>query len=184
MQEVEEAKMAQERASSPEVKAFAQQLENDHTKANDELGRLVQSKGMPADQMAAKPATSRLSKLNGAAFDRAYVDAQVLDHEQAVALFGRESTSGTDADLKAFATKTLPTLREHLKMARDLRTKVSATKSATTSTPSKSSGTNKSTTSTSRGATKSTTTTPGTTATGSGTGTTSGDAKTGGTTSR
>lgn len=163
MQEVEEAKIAQERASSSEVKAFAQQLENDHSKANDELGRLVQSKGMPADQTTAKPAASRLSKLNGAAFDRAYVDAQVLAHEQAVTLFGRESTSGTDADLKAFATKTLPTLREHLRMARDLKTKVSATKSASSSTMSKPSGTSKPTTST----------------TGSGMGTSGADTKTG-----
>jgi len=65
-----------------------------------------------------------MSALSGAEFDRKYMEAMVKDHEKDVAAFERESTSGSDADLKAWAAKTLPTLREHLQMARDINMKV------------------------------------------------------------
>ena len=58
-------------------------------------------------------------KLSGAAFDQAYMKAMVSDHVEDVNEFKTESKSGKDADVKAWAAKTLPTLEEHLKMARD-----------------------------------------------------------------
>jgi putative membrane protein len=67
---------------------------------------------------------SKLSALSGAEFDRKYMEHMVKDHEKDVAAFERESTKGSDADLKAWAAKTLPTLREHLQMARDTQMKV------------------------------------------------------------
>ena len=67
---------------------------------------------------------TKLERLDGAAFDRAYVDDQIRDHEKTIALFEREAKSGKDAELKAFAEKTLPTLKEHLSMVRDLKTKL------------------------------------------------------------
>ncbi len=53
----------------------------------------------------------RLSALSGAAFDRAYMDDMVKDHQEDVAEFQREANGGSDADVKAFAAKTLPTLQ-------------------------------------------------------------------------
>jgi putative membrane protein len=61
---------------------------------------------------------NKLSKMQGAAFDRGYMAHMVTAHQQAVAMFQREATGVKDADAKAWASKTLPTLQEHLKMAR------------------------------------------------------------------
>jgi putative membrane protein len=66
----------------------------------------------------------QLSKLSGAEFDRAYMRQMVKDHEDAVKLFQRESTRGKDAELKAWAGKTLPALQEHLRLAREINTRV------------------------------------------------------------
>jgi putative membrane protein len=66
----------------------------------------------------------RMSKLSGAEFDREYVNAMVEDHEKDVNLFRMQSESGTDADAKAFAAKTLPTLQMHLKMIQGIQSKM------------------------------------------------------------
>jgi putative membrane protein len=126
MKEVDVAKIAETKASSADVKRFAQQLDTDHSKANEELKGLAQTKSipLPTGDTAYKAAVTKLNNTPASQFDKAYVDAQVMDHQQAVALFQKESTSGTDAELKAFAAKTLPTLREHLRMAQELRTKL------------------------------------------------------------
>lgn len=120
MMEVELGKLAQQQASSEEVKKFGQRMVDDHTKANDELSKIASSKGitLPTSLSAKHQATKdRLSKLSGAAFDRAYMEDMVRDHRADVADFRKESTSGQDAEVKAFAAKTLPTLEEHLRMA-------------------------------------------------------------------
>ncbi|HEV7376419.1 MAG TPA: DUF4142 domain-containing protein [Pyrinomonadaceae bacterium] len=65
---------------------------------------------------------TKMSALNGASFDRAYAKEMVKDHNKDVALFQRKAMRGADSDLKAFAQKTLPTLQEHLSMARSLPT--------------------------------------------------------------
>ena len=122
MAEVELGKVAAEKASSPDVKKFAQRMVDDHSKANDELKTLAQTKNttLPASVDPKHKATiDRLSKLSGEAFDRAYMRDMVTDHQKAVAAFRAESKNGKDADIKAWAAKTLPTLEEHLKMAQD-----------------------------------------------------------------
>jgi putative membrane protein len=60
-------------------------------------------------------------------FDRAYINAMVKDHIEDVAEFRKESQTGQDVDIKAFAAKTLPTLQHHLEMAQDARKKIGAT---------------------------------------------------------
>ncbi len=62
----------------------------------------------------------KMRKLEGAAFDQAYIADQIKDHEKAIALFEKEARSGKDAELKAFAEKTLPTLKDHLTAVRSL----------------------------------------------------------------
>lgn len=66
----------------------------------------------------------RMSKLSGADFDREYIKMEVKEHQKTIALFEKQSRSGRDAELKAFAAKTLPTLREHYQLARDLASKM------------------------------------------------------------
>lgn len=130
MAEVELGRIAAERASNEEVKRFGQRMVDDHTKANQELMQLAQSKGvaLPTEMDSShRSMRDRLGKLSGAEFDREYMRGQVKDHEKTVALFEREAQQGKDAEAKAWAEKTLPTLREHLQQARDLATKTGAT---------------------------------------------------------
>jgi putative membrane protein len=118
--EVELGKLAMEKAASAEVKQFAQRMVDDHGKANDELKTIAQSKNITLptsvdpDQRALH---DRLSKLSGQAFDRAYMQAMVADHRKGVSAFRTEAMSGKDPEFKAFASKTLPTLEDHMKMA-------------------------------------------------------------------
>jgi putative membrane protein len=144
MAEVELGNLAKQNAASADVKQFGDRMVTDHGKANDELKQWASQKNvtLPTDLDAKhKALKDRLSKLNGAAFDKAYMHEMVMDHQQDVAAFKKESTSGKDAELKAWAGKTLPTLQDHLKMAQDTATKVGAaaggTKSGTKSKGSK-----------------------------------------------
>jgi putative membrane protein len=123
MAEVQLGQLATQNASSDDVKKFGQRMVDDHTKANDQLKQLAESKGVkvPADLNAKDKATKdRLSKLNGAAFDRAYMKDMVQDHTKDVAEFRKESTSAKDSDVKGFASQTLPTLEDHLKEAKSI----------------------------------------------------------------
>jgi putative membrane protein len=118
--EIELGKLALQKAMRDEVKKFAQQMVDDHSKALDELKSAAAGKGftLPTQLDAEhKTLSDRLSKLNGAAFDREYMQAMVDGHKKVAADVRKESQSGTDADLKAWAAKTLPTVEEHLKHA-------------------------------------------------------------------
>ena len=121
--EVKLGQMAAERASNPDVQRFGQRMVTDHTKANQELMALAQSKNISVPKDIDKQhqrTAAALGKKRGASFDRDYMRDMVKDHEKAVQLFTTEANEGRDADIKAFAAKTLPTLQEHLQMARQL----------------------------------------------------------------
>jgi putative membrane protein len=124
--EVQLGKMAADMASSAEVKQFGQRMVQDHSKANQELMALVKTKAISVptalDQKHQEEA-DRLAKLQGPAFDRAYLQHMVKDHEEDVQLFSTQAKQGKDPELKAFAAKTLPTLEEHLRMVRNLAEK-------------------------------------------------------------
>lgn len=125
--EVELGRLAAEKASDPAVKQFGQRMVDDHSKANDELKTIAERKGVTLPtELDAKDKRTRdhLAKLSGAAFDRAYMRDMVMDHTTDVSEFRKQSKSGKDADVKAFAGKTLPTLEDHLKMARETKTKL------------------------------------------------------------
>jgi len=120
--EVELGKLAEDKATNDQVKQFGKKMVDDHGKANDELKSLAQSKNitLPTDLSAKDKALhDRLSKLSGAAFDRAYMQAMVKDHREDVNEFRTESKSGADPEVKQWAAKTLPTLETHLKLAQD-----------------------------------------------------------------
>jgi putative membrane protein len=130
MEEVALGRMASNQAASADVKQFGQRMMTDHAKANEELKAVAEKSGtaMPQDLSKKQQADeARLAKLNGAAFDKAYMTMMVSDHEEDIAEFEKEATSGKDVDVKAFAAKTLPTLKEHLSMAREAQSKVAST---------------------------------------------------------
>ncbi len=115
--EVELGKLATEKASSEDVKKFGERMVNDHSKANDELKKVASNQGIQLpEQLSAKDMAlkERLSKLNGASFDKAYMASMVKDHKADVADFEKESDNGKDSAIKQFATSTLPTLKDHL----------------------------------------------------------------------
>jgi putative membrane protein len=127
MAEVDLGKLAVEKASSDDVKKFGQRMIDDHGKANEELKMLAQNKHitLPTDlDPHAKAMHDRLAKLSGPAFDRAYMQAMVIDHKKDVNEFRMEAKSGKDPDIKGWAAKTLPTLEEHLRLAQSTNSAV------------------------------------------------------------
>jgi putative membrane protein len=129
MAEVELGKMATQRGDHARVKQFDQMMIADHTKAGDELKGIAKSKGMtlptsldPMHQVT----RDRLAKLSGAEFDRAYMDAMVTGHQTVGNNMRTEAASGADPQLKAFATKAIPTVQSHLKMALEIQKEVAS----------------------------------------------------------
>jgi len=129
MAEVELGQLAAEKATSPDVKQFAERMVKDHSQANDQLKQIAMEKGvtLPSSPSKKTEATKdKLSKLNGAAFDRAYMAGMVKDHRTDIAQFKKESTAGQDPDVKQFASQTLPTLQDHLKQAQSINPKMTS----------------------------------------------------------
>jgi putative membrane protein len=119
--EVELGKLAAQNGSSPEVKQFGQRMVDDHTKAGDELQAIASKLGYtPKKAGPDKGDVKKFSKLKADKFDREYAKHMVKDHEKEVKLFEKQSEKGKSDELKQFAAKTLPTLQEHLKMARGM----------------------------------------------------------------
>jgi putative membrane protein len=125
--EVELGNLAARKGQSASVRSFGRRMVSDHTRAGNKLKAIAKSIGitlpdaLDANQQAE---IDRLSQLSGADFDRAYMDKMVADHEMAVAEFETEAKSGADRKLKAFASATLPTLRMHLRMAKQTAARV------------------------------------------------------------
>jgi putative membrane protein len=120
--EVKLAKLALDKGQSTEVKQFARRMLADHSKANTELKQIAERKH--ADFPTALDGDNqvlydKLAKLDGAEFDKQYMQAMVKDHDEDVAEFKQFAQGGTDADLKQFAMKTLPVLEHHDSMAKE-----------------------------------------------------------------
>jgi putative membrane protein len=124
MLEIESNKLVASKFDTKDT-GFAEQMIKDHTATSAELEGLVSSGKVKANLPAAMDRAHRakldkLKGLDGMDFIKAYEDMQVSAHEETVSLFERYAKSGDNADLKAFAAKTLPRLEDHLKMAHDL----------------------------------------------------------------
>jgi len=123
LMEVELGRRAVQQGASDAVKQFGQRMVDDHTKTNTELMTLATSKGitLPTEiDEKHRGEMRKIANMTGADFDRAYSKMMLSDHKKDVSAFEKQSTKGTDADLKAFATTALPTLKEHLQMAEAL----------------------------------------------------------------
>jgi len=124
--EIHMAGLGVKKTGNEEIKTFAMKLEADHGKANGEMMTLAENKKVA---FAKKPdmvdtAKEKMLDLRGPSFDKAFIDGMVNDHEKAIAAFEKAAGEAKDPDVKAFAAKTLPTLREHLSMAKDLQQKL------------------------------------------------------------
>lgn len=122
--EVALGKIAAERATHAEVKQFGQQMVRDHQTAGDELRQAAQSANAQVTPPAEldgdhKNHQEELLKLSGAEFDRKYIDIMVDEHQEAV----NELEKKVDSDnpqIRQWATKSLPVVRQHLEHAKQL----------------------------------------------------------------
>ncbi|WP_109073459.1 MULTISPECIES: DUF4142 domain-containing protein [unclassified Azospirillum] len=129
MFEIQAGKLAQDQAKDKDVKQFGSHMVSDHTKTSDAMKEMAQKKSMTLPTKLDSEHQQKLDKLRGMKgeqFDSAYMQGQADAHQTAVSLFREEAQNGKDADLKRFAEQTLPTLEQHLRMARDQRPAVAS----------------------------------------------------------
>ncbi len=120
--EVKLGKVAEEHATSATVKKFGERMVRDHSSMNKELREITSKKGIALEEQLDQKhqeLMDQLSKLKGEEFDLAYTKDMVSGHEKAIEQFENEAKNGRDSDVKAWAEKWLPTLREHLTLAQD-----------------------------------------------------------------
>ncbi|HEX3944684.1 MAG TPA: DUF4142 domain-containing protein [Rhizomicrobium sp.] len=124
MYEIAAGHIAETKATSADVKTFANRMITDHTKSSDELKSILSKNGHTPAPPPLDPAhKAMLNKLRNASagnFDALYAQQQIQAHQEAVMLFTSEEQTGTDPDIKNFAAQTLPVIQQHLSMAQQL----------------------------------------------------------------
>lgn len=121
LMEVELGKLAQTNGASARVKQYGAMLERDHSNANDELKSIAATKNIPVAATMSEHHQKMVNDMQskkGSAFDKAYMDMMVEDHHKDIEEFKKQSNGNGDAELKAFAGKTLPVLQMHLDSAK------------------------------------------------------------------
>ena len=127
MTEVQLGLLAADQGTSQDVRDFGSKMVVDHGKANDELKSIASSKNITLPEKLDtkhQAMVDKMSKMSGAAFDKAYVAAMVKGHKETDALFTKEASSGQDADIKAFAAKTDEIVKMHLSMIQGIQSKM------------------------------------------------------------
>jgi putative membrane protein len=127
MLEVQLGNLATQKASSNDVKQFGERMATDHGQIGQRLQQLASnlSVTLPQDlKPEQQNAVSRLEKLSGKAFDREYMKEMVSDHTKDISEFERAASQATNPDIKQFTSEALPTLRDHLKIAREISGKL------------------------------------------------------------
>ncbi|WP_034348536.1 DUF4142 domain-containing protein [Noviherbaspirillum massiliense] len=129
--EIEMGKIAMKQSKDDKVRDFAQKMIDDHTKAQDQLQQLAQSKGvtLPTEpDRKHQEMAKKLSSLSGEAFDRQYMSKDgVQDHKKTHSMLQRAATKAKDSDLKALVTQTQPVIDQHLQMAEEMTAKTTST---------------------------------------------------------
>jgi putative membrane protein len=118
--EVQLAQLAQQKASSEDVKELAKAIEQDHQKANEELKTIATNRqvDLPAEPGPKhQQLMSKLENLEGAAFDKAYTEAMVKEHKAEIKKFQKQAKNGVDTDVREFAESKVPALQKHLENA-------------------------------------------------------------------
>ena len=129
MNEVRLGELAQQKGSSEQVRAFGKRMVEEHSRLNNELQAIAARKNvsLPSDVGITQKASDKLlSSKSGHSFDESYASSMLKDHKEDIEAFEKEANSGVDQDVKAFAAKSLPTLREHLRMANEMAQAVGA----------------------------------------------------------
>ena len=127
MMEVDLGQLAAAKATSNDVKDFGNRMVSDHGKANDELKAIAAQKGLTLLTQAGqeeKKTSNDLSQKSGTGFDKAYMSDMVKDHEKDAKEFEKAIKDLKDPDVKNWATKTLPVVQDHLKMAKEIAAKL------------------------------------------------------------
>ncbi|MFJ7281808.1 DUF4142 domain-containing protein [Pseudomonas sp. NPDC099000] len=127
--EIETSRLALEKSSAADIKAFANMMITDHSKANDELAALAKKNDIevPDETTLVKQAKEKILDMRDESFDAAYANNQVKAHEDTIKLFEKQANTVTDdkvkgaTELKGFAQKMLPALEKHLEMAKKLQ---------------------------------------------------------------
>jgi len=133
MTELQVSELGVQKATDPELKRFSQQMIDEHTRMNQELATLAAQKGVPLPRTTdarAQFCAQSLAGLSGEEFDKCYAKAQLVLHMDSAATFEAESERGLDADMKALAAKTLPHIKEHLRMIKPIAMRYDKEKSS------------------------------------------------------
>jgi putative membrane protein len=130
--EIELGRLALKNAENEEVRRFGQRMIDDHTKAQSDLRAAAASSfDVPSELDAEhRQIVDRHARLSGREFDRAYMDMMVNDHSKVIGKFERASESARDSGIRDFASRTLPTLQGHLKLARDTQEQLSSNRAS------------------------------------------------------
>jgi putative membrane protein len=125
LMEVKAGQLAVKKGKSISVKSFGAKMISDHTVANAQLKKIALKKGYATGM--AMPASPLLANTKGAEFDKNYITMMVADHKKTIAIFENAAANAQDADVKAFAVKTLPKLKQHLTSVESIATKMNLT---------------------------------------------------------
>jgi putative membrane protein len=129
MAEIEIGKLAEQKAEAKQVKEFGTRMIHDHSANEDRLKTLAQTEKvtLPSELDAKhKNLKDSLSQLSGAKFDKAYMAQMVEEHKKDVQKFQKESTTARAPSVKDFAKTTLPTLKDHLRDAKEIDGKIAS----------------------------------------------------------
>ncbi len=130
MLEVKLGQLAQDKAMNQSLKNYGQMMVTDHTKANNELKGIADSKDITIPSMLSSAKQQKydsLAAMQGMKFDSAYVRTMVTSHKETVDMFQKQANTGSDNDLKSFAERTLPTLNMHLTRIQTLQDSLNIT---------------------------------------------------------
>ncbi len=122
--EVELGRLANEKADNVRVREFGQKMVQDHTDANRELQQIARGQGIEIPTTLPQNLrrhVDELSRLNGAEFDRKFISKMVEDHQKVIQKFETVGRNGQNGAIREFANETLPHLREHLHMAKEIQ---------------------------------------------------------------
>ncbi len=123
MDEVKLGELAMQTSLNGRVKSFGQRMNEDHTRMSEELKGFAATKNVSVASdigVVDKASYKMLAMKSGATFDKDYISDMVKDHETDLAAFRKEASNGSDPDVKAAAQRAIPTLEEHLRMAREI----------------------------------------------------------------
>jgi len=126
--EVKLGELAAKQAASEDVRKFGQRMVDDHGKLNRELSQIAQQKkGVTMPQQLDKKHQNEVNKLaqhSGAKFDHEYMSRISDEHQKEIKAYEKQVKDAKDPDLKQYASNALPSLQEHLALAKDVKSRI------------------------------------------------------------